>query len=179
MKKESNLSNDDIALFRSEINGSNQLNQDTVHFKKKTISAQHYSNQQLKQSDAEFYFSDEFIPNIDTSGTVNFVKPGADTFLAKQLRRGDFAPELILDLHGMNKQDAKLELAGLISACKKQHVRCACIVTGMGERILKHKVPHYLVQHPDVLAIHQAPLEYGGQGALLIMVDIPEDPFFR
>jgi DNA-nicking Smr family endonuclease len=79
----------------------------------------------------------------------------------------------------MNKQDAKLELAGLISACKKQHVRCACIVTGMGERILKHKVPHYLVQHPDVLAIHQAPLEYGGQGALLIMVDIPEDPFFR
>jgi DNA-nicking Smr family endonuclease len=179
MKKESNLSNDDIALFRSEINGSNQLNQDTVHFKKKAVSAQHHSNQQLKQSDAEFYFSDEFIPNIDTSGTVNFVKPGADTFLAKQLRRGDFAPELILDLHGMNKQDAKLELAGLISACKKQHVRCACIVTGMGERILKHKVPHYLVQHPDVLAIHQAPLEYGGQGALLIMVDIPEDPFFR
>jgi DNA-nicking Smr family endonuclease len=179
MKKESNLSNDDIALFRSEINGSNQLNQDTVHFKKKAISAQHHSNKQLKQTDAEFYFSDEFIPNIDTSGTVNFVKPGADTFLAKQLRRGDFAPELILDLHGMNKQDAKLELAGLISACKKQHVRCACIVTGMGERILKHKVPHYLVQHPDVLAIHQAPLEYGGQGALLIMVDIPEDPFFR
>jgi DNA-nicking Smr family endonuclease len=40
MKKESNLSNDDIALFRSEINGSNQLNQDTVHFKKKSrISA--------------------------------------------------------------------------------------------------------------------------------------------
>jgi DNA-nicking Smr family endonuclease len=179
MKKESNLSNDDIALFRSEINGSNQLNQDTVHFKKKAVSAQHHSNKQLKQTDAEFYFSDEFIPNIDTSGTVNFVKPGADTFLAKQLRRGDFAPELILDLHGMNKQDAKLELAGLISACKKQHVRCACIVTGMGERILKHKVPHYLVQHPDVLAIHQAPLEYGGQGALLIMVDIPEDPFFR
>ena len=179
MKKDQSLSDDDIALFRSEMSGSKQLNQDTVHFKKAQKTPEQSQVNKVKKLDAEFYFSDEFIPAIDTSGTVNFVKPGADTYLAKQLRRGDFAPELILDLHGMNKENAKLELAGLISACKKRHLRCACIVTGVGERILKHKVPHYLVQHPDVLAIHQAPLEYGGRGALLILVDIPEDPFFR
>ncbi|MCF6457076.1 endonuclease SmrB [Pseudoalteromonas sp. MMG024] len=179
MKKDHSLSDDDIALFRSEMSGSKKISQDTVHFKKAQKAPEQTTNTKVKQLDAEFYFSDEYIPDIDTSGTVNFVKPGADSYLAKQLRRGDFAPELILDMHGMNKETAKLELASLISACKKRHLRCACIVTGVGERVLKHKVPHYLVQHPDVLAIHQAPLEYGGRGALLILVDIPEDPFFR
>lgn len=179
MKKDNSLSEDDIALFHNEISGSQKISQDTVHFKKAQKSAEHSTQAKAKKLEAEFYFSDEFIPDIDTSGTVNYVKPGADTFLAKQLRRGDFAPDLILDLHGLSKDTAKLEIAGLISACKKKHLRCACIVTGVGERILKHKVPHYLVQHPDILAIHQAPLEYGGRGALLVLIDIPEDPFYR
>ena len=50
---------------------------------------------------------------------------------------------------------------------------------GIGEHILRHKVPQYLVQHPDILAMHQAPLEYGGKGAVLILIDIPESDIYR
>ena len=171
---------DDFNLFRQSISGAKELKQDTVRFKKPVKT--HVGDalcEQTKQHQAEFYFSDEYVPDIDTHGTVNYVRPGADKYLAKQLRRGDFAPELMLDLHGLNKDRAKDELAALIHACKKQHYYCACIVHGIGERVLKHKVPQYLVQHPDILAIHQAPLEYGGKGAVLILVDLPQSDEFR
>ncbi len=174
------LSEDEIDLFRQSVAGTTRYKQDTVRFAKQTKGSQKTDlKQQAKQQGAEFYFSDEYIPDIDTNGTVSYVKPGHEAFLAKQLRRGDYHPDLILDLHGMNKESAKEELAALINACKKQHFACACIVHGIGERVLKHKVPQYLVQHPDVIAIHQAPLEYGGKGALLILVELPESDEFR
>ncbi|BBN81013.1 UPF0115 protein [Pseudoalteromonas sp. A25] len=170
----------DLDLFRQSIAGAKQLKQDTVRFDKAPSKPKlNELATQKKQHQSEFYFSDEYIPDIDTNGTVNYVKPGADRYLAKQLRRGDFAPELILDLHGLNKDMAKEELAALIHACKKQHYYCACVVHGIGEHILKHKVPQYLVQHPDILAMHQAPLEYGGKGAVLILIDLPQSHEFR
>ncbi|MBD1582936.1 endonuclease SmrB [Pseudoalteromonas sp. S16_S37] len=170
----------DLNLFRQSIAGAKQIKQDTVRFDKAPSKPKlNELAAQKKQHQSEFYFSDEYIPDIDTNGTVNYVKPGADRYLAKQLRRGDFAPELILDLHGLNKDMAKEELAALIHACKKQHYYCACVVHGIGEHVLKHKVPQYLVQHPDILAMHQAPLEYGGKGAVLILIDLPQANDFR
>ncbi|MFP5304082.1 Smr/MutS family protein, partial [Cobetia sp. SIMBA_158] len=62
---------------------------------------------------------------------------------------------------------------------KKQHYYCACVVHGIGGGILKHKIPQYLVQHPDVIAMHQAPLEYGGKGAVLILINLPQSDEFR
>ena len=31
------------------------------------------------------------------------------------------------------------------------------------------------MQHPDVVAFHQAPLEWGGKGAVVLMVNIGEE----
>lgn len=169
------LSDDDINLFRQAIGKTKRVENDTVRLSSKTKKHIGERAQIEKQSNTEFYFSDEYVPDINTNGTINYVKEGADRYLAKQLRRGDYSPELILDLHGLNRESAKQELAALITACKKQHVACACVVHGIGGHILKHKVPQYLVQHPDVLAMHQAPLEYGGKGAILILIDLPED----
>lgn len=169
------LSQQDIDLFRQSIGATKRVKNDTVRLtgqQKKPITQR---QQVERQNNTEFYFSDEYIPDIDTHSTISYVKAGEDRYLAKQLRRGDYNPELILDLHGLNKETVKQELAALISACKKQHVACACVVHGIGERVLKHKVPQYLVQHPDVIAMHQAPLEYGGKGALLILIDLPVD----
>ena len=184
MKKDphdnNHISTDDIDLFRQSISGAKAFKQDTIRFtnKPKVSQAKQFS-QQKKQHQAEFFFSDEYVPDINTHGTVSYVKPGHDSYLAKQLRRGDYPPDLTLDLHGLNKELAKDELAGLIHECKKQHYYCACVVHGIGERILKHKVPQYLVQHPDVIAMHQAPLEFGGKGAVLILINLPQSDEFR
>ena len=90
----------------------------------------------------------------------------------KKLRRGDYVPDLMLDLHGLTQQEAKLELAALLEACRRQHVRCACVMHGHGKHILKQRIPMWLAQHPLVQAFHQAPKLWGGDAALLVLVRI-------
>ncbi|QBY03329.1 endonuclease SmrB [Thalassotalea sp. HSM 43] len=135
----------------------------------------HKKKQTLDQQKQLFYFSDEFEPNLEESGPMKFVRDDVDSFEAKRLRRGEYYPEITLDLHGLKQQQSKQEIAALIAECIKQHVNCACIIHGIGNRVLKTKVPHWLVQHPDIMAFHQAPLEFGGDGALLILIDLKDD----
>ena len=59
---------------------------------------------------------------------------------AEKLRRGDYSPELFLDLHGLTQQQAKQELGALIAACRREHVFCACVMHGTGN-ILKQQTP--------------------------------------
>lgn len=175
MKKNTNLTDEDIALFKQALGNARQLEQDKIH-PKPPVSKNKKQQLIIKRERqlADFYFSDEFEPKLPENGPMSFVREGCSSFLTKQLRRGDFYPDLILDLHGMTKADAKVEIASLIEACKKQHIRCACIMHGLGEHILKKKIPHWLVQHPDIQAFHQAPLEWGGNAALLVLVDSEE-----
>lgn len=173
MKMKDLLSNDEKQLFKEAIGKVKPMVQDKIVLEKKTAlpkkSSSHHNEAKQK---ATFHFSDEFEPNLSSQGPVKYVKEGADTFEAKNLRRGMYAPDLILDLHGLDQQQAKQEIAALLFACQKEHAQCVCIVHGLGGRILKNKVPHWLVQHPDVIAFHQAPLEWGGNGALLVLVDL-------
>lgn len=175
MKFKDLLSSEEKQLFKDEIGKVKPLKQDkVVHQKKRPHSPVVKANHMTSRQVAEFHFSDEFEPDLNRTGPMQYVKEGTDSFEAKNLRRGIYHPELILDLHGLTQEHAKREIAALLLACHKEHVRCVCIVHGIGNRILKNKVPHWLVQHPDVLAFHQAPLEYGGDGALLALVDIKD-----
>ncbi|CAE6895821.1 hypothetical protein ACOMICROBIO_LMKGKHOH_01765 [Vibrio sp. B1FIG11] len=92
----------------------------------------------------------------------------------KRLRRGVYVPDVFLDMHGMTQQEAKRELGAMIAYCVKNEIHCACVQHGIGKHILKQKAPLWLAQHPDVMAFHQAPLEFGGDGALLVLLSIPE-----
>ena len=46
---------------------------------------------------------------------------------------------IILDLHGLTREQAKMELAALLLACENEHVYCASIMTGYGTFTLKNK----------------------------------------
>jgi len=173
MKRKDTLSEQEKQLFKDAIGKVKPLVQDTIHPVRKSIKQKTASNQQKQaKQQASFHFSDEFEPNLNTLGPTKYVRDGADSFEAKNLRRGVYAPDLILDLHGLDQHQAKQEIAALLYACQKEHAQCVCIVHGLGARILKNKVPHWLVQHPDVIAFHQAPLEWGGDGALLVLVEL-------
>ncbi len=127
-----------------------------------------------EQADASHYFSDEFQPLLNTEGPVKYVRPDVSHFEAKKLRRGDYSPELFLDLHGLTQLQAKQELGALIAACRREHVFCACVMHGHGKHILKQQTPLWLAQHPHVMAFHQAPKEYGGDAALLVLIEVEE-----
>ncbi|GHE80283.1 endonuclease SmrB [Thalassotalea profundi] len=179
MKFKDALSTQEKQLFKEAIGKVKPLVQDTIHPSKRTIKKKSTLIQQKQaQQVASFHFSDEFEPNLSSNGPVKYVRDNAHSYEAKNLRRGAYTPDLILDLHGLDQQQAKKEIAALLYACQKEHAQCVCIVHGLGTRILKNKVPHWLVQHPDVIAFHQAPLEWGGNGALLVLIEL-HDKFTR
>lgn len=162
-------------LFQQAIGKVKPVKVDTIHFGKKVSKPKSHSHQKNhKKALAQFHFSDEFEPNLNKQGPMKYVRADVSSFEAKNLRRGFYRPDLILDLHGLDQQQAKQEIAALLYACQKEHAQCICIIHGLGSRVLKNKVPHWLVQHPDVMAFHQAPLEWGGNGALLALIELKD-----
>ncbi|WP_439242346.1 endonuclease SmrB [Lonepinella sp. BR2474] len=165
---------DERSLFLQEIKGIKPLKQDTYvppqklnKFKLQQKAA--IKNDREKQ-DTLFYFSDEYEPLLNEESAVKYLRENENSYLLKQLRRGDFAPEIFLDLHGLTREQAKLELASLIQACENDNLFCASIMTGYGTFTLKKQIPRWLVQHPKVRALHQAPREWGGDAAILVLV---------
>ncbi|MDP5032651.1 MAG: endonuclease SmrB [Paraglaciecola sp.] len=133
------------------------------------------NSKQIKQASASFVFSDGFEAYFNPDEKIKYVKPGSDTQAIKRLARGDYAPEYLLDLHGLKQEEAKLEIAALLFTAQKQQANCVNIMHGIGKHILKKSVPNWLIQHPNVLAFHQAPKEWGGKSALLVLLDVPSE----
>lgn len=169
------LENDELALFREAIKGTKKIKQDTFVPKVEPRKKINEIRDLKEKADTLFYFSDEYEPLLtEENDKVKYRREDVDPYILKQLRRGDFHPELFLDLHGLTKENAKKELASLILACEREGIYCASIMTGYGTRALKYQIPRWLVQHPKVIALHQAPREWGGDAAILILVEQPE-----
>jgi len=175
---------DDFALFRQTMGAVKPLEQDKVT-PYKTLSptpaqkARRREQAQQRQATASFAFSDIYQAALPEAGPMRYCRDNVSTHYLKQLRRGDYYPELILDLHGLTRETAKLELSALLHTAHKQLIDCVGVVHGIGSGVLKRALPHLLVQHPHVMAFHQAPLEHGGQGALLVLVETAEPTHFR
>ncbi|MGK2959965.1 MAG: endonuclease SmrB [Candidatus Malihini olakiniferum] len=174
MSRKHALNDDDAQLFRSSVAGTKTLRQDTyVHRPQR-----HYFERKLpphkvqERVDAIFYFSDKFQPQLDSDCPMRYMRPGSSYYKLKKLRRSDYSPDLFLDLHGLTQLQAKQELDALFAACRREHIYCACVMHGHGKHILKQQTPLWLAQHPDILAFHQAPKEFGGDAALLVLVEL-------
>jgi DNA-nicking Smr family endonuclease len=178
------LSEDDIALFREAAQGAAPIEQDkrppeppkVSELKRRNTQRQGNSPQDIAAAsrEASQYFSDGFEAHF-SEGAMQFTAEGESTYLTKQLRRGDYTPELLLDLHGMTLATARQELASLLIACEKERIDCCCIMHGHGSGKLKQQVPHWLVQHPLVRAFHQAPREWGGDASLLVLLRVNDN----
>lgn len=145
-----------------------ELQQDKHHL----VQPKKQKKQEIKRQQAasEIELSDAYHPNLPDEGPMRYSRDASSSVL-KQLRRGDFTPEATLDLHGMTRPDAKRALISGLAEAVSQQLVCICVTHGHGQGILKQQVPFWLVQHPNVLAFHQAPQHYGGQATLLVLLD--------
>lgn len=179
-----NVEHDHKDEFRAAMSGVKPLAQDKINLsaeqrlkqKKRQTRIEAAMSPNVRQQQATFSFSDMYQASLPVEGPVRYCRPDEPSHALKRLRRGDFYPELMLDLHGLTRDAAKLELTALIHAARKQMIDCVSVMHGFGQGVLKQALPHYLVQHPHVRAFHQAPKEYGGQAALLVLIEIESLP---
>ena len=105
-----------------------------------------------------------------------FVRAGLGSDVLAKLRRGHWALQGELDLHGMNSDEARDTLADFLLDARARGARCVRVIHGKGltspgkEPVLKGKVRRWLAQWDDVLAYSEAPRHAGGGGAVLVLL---------
>ncbi len=122
--------------------------------------------------------SDEFDVGtlLDVDEQMSFLRPGLGVDIPRKLRRGDWAIQRQLDLHGLRVEDARERLGAFIREANQQGVRCVRIIHGKGlgspgkAPVLKRRVYNWLVQKIEVLAFVQAKPADGGAGAMLVLL---------
>ncbi|MBX5481420.1 MAG: Smr/MutS family protein [Myxococcaceae bacterium] len=114
--------------------------------------------------------SDEFIEGAIT---------GLDRRIVQKLRRGEYAVQAHLDLHGMVRAEAKAALERFVLSSRRAGKRCVLIVHGRGLHsrdqipVLKESVQVWLSRGRiarEVIAFATARPHDGGAGALYVLL---------
>ncbi|MDI4633698.1 Smr/MutS family protein [Pelomonas sp. V22] len=113
---------------------------------------------------------------LETDETLSFRRPEISAEVVRKLRRGHWALQAQLDLHGLRRDQAREALGHFIHESKRRGLRCVRVVHGKGhgspgrEPVLKSRVRRWLVQKVEVLAFVQARASEGGAGALMVLL---------
>ena len=111
-----------------------------------------------------------------TDDGLSFRRPGIGPDVVARLRRGHWALQGEIDLHGCTREEARDALAGYIGECHRRGMRCLRVVHGKGhgspgrQPVLKAKVQRWLAQRSEVIAFAQATGPQGGAGALVVLL---------
>jgi len=120
--------------------------------------------------------SDESI-SYESGDELKFLRSGYSTRLLKKLRRGDYAIQDELDLHGLIAGEAKQQTQGFINECARDSVRAVRIVHGKGRNsagrvpVLKNMLIGWLSKNQHVIAVVSTPANDGGTGAVYVLLD--------
>ena len=113
---------------------------------------------------------------LETDEQLSFRRSGVGPDVTQKLRRGKWAIQRQIDLHGLRSDEARESLTAFIREAHRQGIRCVRVVTGKGlgspgkAPVLKDKVHRWLVQKAEVVAFVQAQPAHGGAGALVVLL---------
>jgi DNA-nicking Smr family endonuclease len=112
----------------------------------------------------------------ETGEELVYARPGMPAHTLRKLRRGHWAIQEVLDLHGLTTAEARVAVVEFLAHCRHEGLRCVRIIHGKGlrspnrEPVLKRKVAAWLMQRDEILAFCQARRTEGGGGAVVVLL---------
>jgi DNA-nicking Smr family endonuclease len=174
----SSLSIEAQALFRSAVADVQPMLSDHVHHEPTPPPA--IPRLHLQDEAAALFESlhGELIADLFLEGgdEASWRRNGVPLRVLRDLRRGRWVVQAVLDLHGHTRDEARAALSLFLHECRINAWRCVRIVHGKGrnspgrEPVLKSLVPGWLSQRRNVLAFCQARTADGGAGALVVLL---------
>lgn len=122
----------------------------------------------LQESDEETSF--------ESGDELRYLRNGYPEKLLTKLRRGDYAIQDELDLHGLVASAAKQETHSFVNECARYQVRAVRIVHGKGRNsagrrpVLKNRLLGWLSKNQHVVAVCSTPANDGGTGAVYVLI---------
>jgi len=121
--------------------------------------------------------SDSLDPeDIESGDTLTYRAPGIQDSVWRRLRRGGYRLGAELDLHGMNREQARAAVAGFLAHCQDRDLRALRIIHGKGNGspnsgpVIKALLAGWLRRRKDVLAFCSARPHDGGTGAVYVLL---------
>jgi DNA-nicking Smr family endonuclease len=170
---------DDADLLREALEGVEPLSLagKVVHQRRKPapVPAQHIADEAQVLEDS---LSDDAAldTGLETGDELVYLRDGLSAQVLRKLRRGHWAVQDHIDLHGLRSDSARKLLVSFLNEALNDGFRCVRVVHGKGYRsrnqepVLKRKMAGWLQQRDEVLAYCQAPQSDGGSGAVLILL---------
>ncbi len=115
---------------------------------------------------------------LATGDDLNFRRPHIPETVLVKLRRGQFAVDAEIDLHGMTGAEAKAALRDFVTAAVQRRSSCVRIIHGKGRRsgprgpVLKNVVNQWLQRIDHVQAFGSARHVDGGSGAVYVLLRV-------
>jgi DNA-nicking Smr family endonuclease len=113
---------------------------------------------------------------LQTGEHLAFRRPAVREEVLRKLKRGQFAVEAEIDLHGLGRHAAHEALREFLNDAVRRGLRCVRVIHGKGLRsgpggpVLKHVVDHWLRKIENVIAFASARPVDGGTGAVYVLL---------
>ena len=168
---------DDTRLFRSAMKGVRRLDNDALVVRKKP--PQPIPTQSRRDQDdmlEEMANGEHNYEGLEYDDEAFFQRPAISRTVMRKLRRGQFAMQAEIDLHGLGTAEAKANLSTFLQRCSERGMACVRVIHGKGHGspgkmpILKPKVAHWLSRWDNVSAFVSARPIDGGTGALYVLL---------
>ena len=145
----------------------------------------------LQEADEELLALKELDELVNGVGEFNFADTDEyieasvvdlDRRILKKLRRGEYSYQAHIDLHGMNRREARAKVGEFIKKCSLESKKCVLIVhgRGLGSKnnipVIKNKLAAWLTRGfigKRVLAYTSAKPYDGGTGAVYVLLRTP------
>ncbi len=120
--------------------------------------------------------SENIADQVASSESVQFARPGLQRNIIRRLKRGQYAVESTLDLHGLRRFEADDALDQFISEALQLGLTCVLIIHGKGYRsenrqgVLKQFTLEWLKEVAAVKAFCSAQPRHGGTGAVYVLL---------
>jgi DNA-nicking Smr family endonuclease len=113
---------------------------------------------------------------LESGDTLIYRGPGLQDGVWRRLRRGAYRIGAELDLHGLNRNRARLAVQGFLADCQDRNLRCVRIIHGKGlgspntGPVIKSLLDSWLRRRRDVIAFCSAKPQDGGTGAVYVLL---------
>jgi DNA-nicking Smr family endonuclease len=139
----------------------------------KPLSAAEETAAVLRESLSDLFDVDGL---LDEDPGLSYAQPGVGPDVVRKLRKRHWPVQDELDLHNMNRDQARDAVTDFLHRADKRGVRCVRIIHGVGygsaggEPVLRGIVHSWLVQKSEVVAFCVAGRKDGGHGALIVLL---------
>jgi len=113
---------------------------------------------------------------LESGDALEFARPGISRDVLRKLRRGQFALQAEIDLHGLGREAARHALREFVADGVTSGLRCVRVIHGKGRRsgslgpVIKRVVDQWLRRMEPVVAFVSARPVDGGTGAVYVLL---------